>query len=357
MMTMNPKEQLQNILNQQRKALSDELGDIQTPLDPTQISNYVQTQTKLQELITTGTFIDTPPLEQENEYEVLETDSNIDENKTPTQKALFKITIFGGKLIPDNGTAFNVSQSFIYQYCLEHDDSVEYHMENEEPVIDTVHRPEHPRSSRFKEVIVRVKYDGKYYADTDIDGDPLKDTFGFDRYDIVDAYAEGSQLNKDDLITLRYDATLDVPRPYCVWLERTSSPIKTVQHKPSPKKSKAKTLTPKHNPWAFDITGLKVAIIGGDMFHPAWKETLEEQGGLISCYEHSGKIKGTTATITRLIEQNDMVLLCQNMINHPAANAIRKQAKESSTPCESFEGFSVNQIFACIKTIQERQRG
>ena len=192
---------------------------------------------------------------------------------------------------------------------------------------------------------------GKFYVDEDIYGDSIEDTIGMGVYYLPPRYTETAKVSVGDTVTLRYDKTIEYNRQdqyiSCVWVDRTSYVKPQQQSRKTTKTKEPK----KKSEWEFDLDGLAIGIIGGDVFHSTWKERIENNNGVMNAEAQGVKLRGLTDANQRIVDNSDIVLLSQNMINHSTANAIKKYAKQVDKPCESFEGFSANQIFRIVKSL------
>ena len=170
-------------------------------------------------------------------------------------------------------------------------------------------------------------------------------------YYLPPRYTETAKVSVGDTVTLRYDKTIEYNRQdqyiSCVWVDRTSYVKPQQQSRKTTKTKEPK----KKSEWEFDLDGLAIGIIGGDVFHSTWKERIENNNGVMNAEAQGVKLRGLTDANQRIVDNSDIVLLSQNMINHSTANAIKKYAKQVDKPCESFEGFSANQIFRIVKSL------
>lgn len=393
------KNQLNEILKEQILLTQQLMLESEDITNDENLSDLLGTQQKFVDLITTGTFIEPNTVTKnkasiisENKYdnrqqtEITNTEqSSIAENSISVEKpvdsetsatmesiiAKFITKHTGGILYtnsdnPNIPEAIRLNEATIRSRGIKNDDDVEIKIPNigDPIIVNVLHNP-NPRTSKYVDIDAKVKMQqNNLYIDENLQGDTLNDLIGLTHYMIPEPYIKAVKPKVGDTLTVRYDS--DNPkRLYCVYLERyvyQNHNSNTENETPAtkPKKEKVKESETNdddkyHNEWTFDLNGRTIGVVGGGVFHDAWENFITENNGKPNFIDSSGKkLRGLTSSIKSVVDKSDMTLLCQNMINHPTANAIRKYAKSQNKPCESFTGFSANQIFDTIRIIDNR---
>lgn len=133
----------------------------------------------------------------------------------------FSQSISGGQLRLENGEMVSVREKWVRTHHLEHGDIIDIKAGYaDEPTFLRLVR--HTKwFNRYKDITVDVKRDSttnEFYADSDIRGFDMMGLINQERYVIPENYSEATHLAVGDVLTIRVN-TQNTEQIRCVWLE------------------------------------------------------------------------------------------------------------------------------------------
>ena len=229
----------------------------------------------------------------------------------------------GELLIFDDGEKY-VDAKYLHTHNCRHGDLILY----DDEAIKVIEKSN--ETSPY--VDIRCVVDTDFIVRNNFEGKPLITITGLEDYDASD-----NHVAVGDTVMLRFNP---IDREITYLYTETHFEVERTKYKTD---------------WTFDLQSRSIGIIGGDTFFAAWRPFIEENNGIPNFLDNGNqKLRGLTQQVKKTIDTSDIVLICQNMINHATAIKSRQYAKVHNVPCESFVGFSANQIFKMIDIIDTR---